>query len=359
MRKKVLALYLIGHIIPLSAMENLSRSYELLRAAEKGDELQVKFLLADNVLVNIRDKKGKTPLHRASYKGYEGIAKALLDHGAENNPQDKQGLTPLYHAARRGHVGLAKLLLEYKALVSTRTRKGDTVLHKAISKGIIELVDLLRTHQASFKDRDRHGNTPLHKAARKGHAHLAHTLVIQDGIEASIKNDRGYTPLHIATYKRQERFCNEFLKALIMKDIKDSFCEALPRILTILLCLDKSSLIPDLYPLILTADDSLIADLMSCAVMCRTGANSFDCILEGLIALDSVRHSFNISLSQAARILATLSQDMLLSIGRIKDTKGKRACDIINRAALMLLTNPDYLAENLESVITRWLTTDG
>ena len=52
-------------------------------------------LLATDVDPNIKDNRGRTPLHHAALYGYAENVRALLDAGADPNARDNEGWTPL------------------------------------------------------------------------------------------------------------------------------------------------------------------------------------------------------------------------------------------------------------------------
>lgn len=61
----------------------------------------IKLLLKHKANPNIKDKKGKTPLHHAIMSGFLPEAKILMREGANPNIKDHKGNTPLHYASKR------------------------------------------------------------------------------------------------------------------------------------------------------------------------------------------------------------------------------------------------------------------
>ena len=66
-------------------------------------DILVQRLIADGVVVNTSDERGRTPLRAAAYGGHFGIARLLLENGADVNAKDEDSRAPLSIAARSGH----------------------------------------------------------------------------------------------------------------------------------------------------------------------------------------------------------------------------------------------------------------
>jgi ankyrin repeat protein len=96
--------------------------------------------------VNVRDFKGKTPLHRASQAGFTEITEVLLDYGADINAVDGRGESPLFDAVRAGRAKTVELLLGRGAAPELANRSGLTpaqVAQKAKRPEVREVSELL------------------------------------------------------------------------------------------------------------------------------------------------------------------------------------------------------------------------
>ncbi|KAH9123489.1 hypothetical protein AeMF1_005532 [Aphanomyces euteiches] len=166
---------------------------KLLRAASDGDIEAVRSLLDNHANVNVKDKKGKSPLYWASAKGYTGIAKTLLTRSASVKDTNLYGSTPLHAASENGHVDIVKELLSRGASVEWRDNDGDTALHLASSKSHLDIVKHLVAKVSSVDFQDNHGRTPLHDAASTNCDIVK--LLLERGASVNAVDKDGETPL--------------------------------------------------------------------------------------------------------------------------------------------------------------------
>ena len=125
----------------------------------------VKFLIDwdDDVNVTNEYEDGKAPLHDTEHQGYIKIAELLIKNGANVNVgsgssqffeitnvanliinvANEYGETPLYEATRFGLTEIAELLLKNGADVNIATKYGATPLHVATSFGNKKISELL------------------------------------------------------------------------------------------------------------------------------------------------------------------------------------------------------------------------
>lgn len=107
------------------------------------DPSRVQRLLDRGANVNIRDHKGKTPLHRSSQAGFVEITTLLLSHGADLEAIDAKGCTPLFDAAQHGRRRLDELLIEHGANLHHTEERGETALFAAARGGHSEVFEYL------------------------------------------------------------------------------------------------------------------------------------------------------------------------------------------------------------------------
>lgn len=183
-----------------------------------------------NFDINIRGKSkstnGWTGLHLASYFGHQEVVECLLRHGADVNVINSVGDTPLHKAAFTSRNDIVLLLLKYNADVRKINGEGQTakevatkreiknLIHaaeqaemriteerflEAAREGNIEAISaiLKLTHPPAINCTDVNGNTALHCASYCDQKTVS-VLLLQNGIDPSIKNNRGQTALDLA-----------------------------------------------------------------------------------------------------------------------------------------------------------------
>ena len=130
---------------------------------------------------------------------YEGQSYQVL--GCESSNAQHQ--YRLHNAVETKTVAVWKLVL---------TWSGQNALHLAASKGLVSDVRFLCTKMAGhLSDQDNRGSTPLHVASRYGHEVVAE-LLLDHGADVNQANNDGCTPLHVASEKGHE------LTALLLLD---------------------------------------------------------------------------------------------------------------------------------------------
>lgn len=173
---------------------------------------------------------GWTPLHLATYFGHKEVVELLLARGAEINAINDNGDTPLHKAAFIGREDLVMLLIQYNADVNLINGEGrlprDMTPSNEVGDEIAKLLKAAETTEMLKKEgrflaaaregkievlqemlRDEHppnvncvdvqGNSGLHCAAYRGHKEAA-VMLLQNGIDTSIRNKRGQLALDLA-----------------------------------------------------------------------------------------------------------------------------------------------------------------
>ena len=82
-------------------------------AAEKGHYKFVELLLARHAPIDIKNKKGTTPLWMACYAGHIDVVKALVLSGADADATDGRKVSCLVAALRKGHVDVVRFLVNH------------------------------------------------------------------------------------------------------------------------------------------------------------------------------------------------------------------------------------------------------
>lgn len=175
----------------------------------------VKRLIGADVDMNHQDESGNTALHRIcqSIRHLEmrlEILDTILAGGADLNIKNKKGHTPLIEAVQRGELELAKRLIEYGARLDEKSEEGLTAMHYAAGDGHIDMVNLLIDHNAYVDIFSKAGMTPLHLAI-KHHRHETFDALMSAGSSIHLKNQKGIGSLAIAAESGNLKAMNRLL----------------------------------------------------------------------------------------------------------------------------------------------------
>lgn len=72
--------------------------------------------------INLKDRRGMTPLHAATTLGKRKIVEYLVNAGCNMNSKDKDDNTALHIAAAHGHIAIAQILLSNGTSVNGREK---------------------------------------------------------------------------------------------------------------------------------------------------------------------------------------------------------------------------------------------
>jgi len=174
-------------------------SYDaFFEAVEKDDESAVIALTLRKFDLNTLSPKGEHALVIAIRSGSLKVANFLLDQNAVKvEVRNSQEESPLMMAALKGQLALTKRLIERKAEVN---KPGWTPLHYAATNAdpvSVEITRLLLEHHAFINATSPNRTTPLMMAAHYGHPDVV-KLLLEEGAEASLKNEKGLTAIDFA-----------------------------------------------------------------------------------------------------------------------------------------------------------------
>ncbi|XP_022247672.1 ankyrin repeat domain-containing protein 17-like isoform X2 [Limulus polyphemus] len=120
-----------------------SRDTALTIAADKGHYRFVELLLSRGASVDVKNKKGNSPLWLAANGGHLDVVQLLVNAGADIDSQDNRKVSCLMAAFRRGHVKVVKWMVkhvsqypsdhEMKKFISTLS---DKELHKKCAQAM-------------------------------------------------------------------------------------------------------------------------------------------------------------------------------------------------------------------------------
>lgn len=206
---------------------NETRNYRKLSlwlAAKRGNVRDVELLLKSPVVdPNEVDRDLRTALWWAAWcttGNQTKIAELLLANDrVDVNPADFSGQTPLHIACMVGNVEVVKLLVVEANLDINRKcfdnhYGGTTPLHAAVYRGHREIVELLLAQDdISVNAPDANSNTPLHLSIKKSRddKDLARLLLSKKGIDATLKNRDGQSPVERAVVAGRADLVDELL----------------------------------------------------------------------------------------------------------------------------------------------------
>jgi ankyrin repeat protein len=190
---------LIACSAPLRAQQANENEREMITAAERGELVVVKKVLAGGGRINARDQRGRTALLAATHRNRVETARFLIQEGADVNAKDFIQDSPFLYAAAEGRVEILKMTLAAGADLKDTNRYLGTGLIPAAHHGHVEAVKLLL---ATAIDKDHVNNlgwTALLEAVILGDGGTAHTeivrLLVEAGASVNIADRDGVTPL--------------------------------------------------------------------------------------------------------------------------------------------------------------------
>jgi ankyrin repeat protein len=204
--------------------------------------------------LNIVAKDGFTPLHRLAYSNTDpAIFELFLTAGADVNLKDAKGNTPLLNAASQNELAIVKLLSRNSKVINATNNDKQTALMLAVQRNNPEVVKFLLDSGCDVFAKDHNGNTIayylvgsfdnikpdefdyklkllqekgmqmnttqaggntlIHLAAKDNNVVLLKLLSDFD-INVNVKNDEGFTALHLIAMKATD---DQSMKYLLSK----------------------------------------------------------------------------------------------------------------------------------------------
>ncbi|ORY37280.1 hypothetical protein BCR33DRAFT_769910 [Rhizoclosmatium globosum] len=137
----------------------------LLKAAQKGFETIVSFLIDRLANVNHADNEGWTALHNAASGGFYNVAKCLVENGASVDAVSRNHrFTPLMNASSKGYGDVVQLLLSKNASTTLINKHGDSAFALAAQSEHLSICHLLASSTSSSSNTSTPSTTTLHSA---------------------------------------------------------------------------------------------------------------------------------------------------------------------------------------------------
>jgi len=186
----VVAVVIFGAVRGWSAQRDVTKDfYDAIR----NNDLTTLSALLKSSVVDVRDKRGATPLMYAAATGSIEAMTLLLNAGADVNAKNDFDATPLIWAA--GDPAKSRLIIERGANVNGRSKQGRMPLMMAARReGNSQLLRFMLAKGADPDAKDGRGNTALMHAAQAGDVKMMRVLT-ERGADVNAANLFGATAL--------------------------------------------------------------------------------------------------------------------------------------------------------------------
>lgn len=196
-RRSIAALCLVGAGMLSFPGATLAGSFDdFFKAVKIDDAAAISALLRRGMDPNmIEGERGDTGLILALREQSMKVFEVLLNAGGINlEAKSLNGDTALMIAVYKGNKRAVEALLGKNAEVN---KPGWTALHYAAAIGDNDVVQRLLDKSAYIDAESPNKTTPIMMAARGGHI-LTVKLLLEEGADATLKNDQGLTAIDLA-----------------------------------------------------------------------------------------------------------------------------------------------------------------
>jgi ankyrin repeat protein len=175
----------------------------LLAAAARGDAAEIRRLVGAGAKADVRDARGRTPLHVAAHRGHHEAMRALVAGGADPNALEADRYDIVTIAAVAGDVPTLDVALALGGSARNVTSRYDgTALIAAAHLGHADVVRRLIAAGAPLDHVNNLGWTALIESIVLGDGGARHTATLRALVEAranlNLPDRDGRTPLALA-----------------------------------------------------------------------------------------------------------------------------------------------------------------
>ncbi|MCK4934447.1 MAG: ankyrin repeat domain-containing protein, partial [Simkaniaceae bacterium] len=197
--------------------------------------------LGKEATINSCDQEGCSLLGRVSKEGLGKAVDVLLSFGSNPDSAQQKNNRPLYHAIKNGHYQIAETLIrtgaDVQSVLTTAVQNNDAQTVVLLSKVLEEKfpeheLNKFVAFEAALLEKEemqievainamdsRQRTTRLNQAISDGDEFVAEIL-IKYGTDCDLKDDYGYTPLHVAIAKDNEAVVKLLISAGVNVNIQ-------------------------------------------------------------------------------------------------------------------------------------------
>jgi hypothetical protein len=207
----------VGAQSPPSAAER-ARYTGLLAAAARGDAVEITALVGRGETPDVRDPRGRTPLHVAAHGGHRAAMRALVAAGADPNVLEADRYDIVTIAAVADDLPTLEAALALGASARNVTSRYDgTALIAAAHLGHVDVVRALIRAGAPLDHVNNLGWTALIESIVLGDGGIRHTATLQALVDAgasvNLPDRSGRTPLALARGRGHEAMARRLEQA--------------------------------------------------------------------------------------------------------------------------------------------------